>query len=222
MTSEARTLTPTELGRLIKLLRESRCWSQEQLADIAKLSSRTVQRVEDGQPSSFDTRRALAAAYGCEDLDVFNKAHVIPTVEELERERKHFEQSHVSLEAATVISGKQLGKWVEASSAFFFDENELRHGAEEIFARLADYCREYGDCHDLYTATDKLEIYAELGLWLEELAELGYTLVCARRRIMLGAGEGKAGREMSILYGIGFPKGQEPESLMVAREVSFR
>lgn len=46
--AQPRHLTPQELAALIKATREMRQWSQEQLADIAGLSSRTVQRVEEG------------------------------------------------------------------------------------------------------------------------------------------------------------------------------
>ncbi|MEG0324500.1 MAG: helix-turn-helix transcriptional regulator, partial [Raoultibacter sp.] len=58
-----RNLNPQELAVLVKLYRELRKWSQEQLAEIAGLSTRTVQRVEEGLPASTDTRRALARAF---------------------------------------------------------------------------------------------------------------------------------------------------------------
>ena len=54
-------LDPTRL----KLLRESRGWSQEQLAEIACLNPRTVQRAEAGGKASLDTGMALASALGC-------------------------------------------------------------------------------------------------------------------------------------------------------------
>lgn len=46
----------------VRALRERRAWSQEQLAEVAGLSVRTVQRVETGGGASLDTRMALAAA----------------------------------------------------------------------------------------------------------------------------------------------------------------
>lgn len=48
-------------GRL-RQLREQRAWSQEQLAEVAGLSVRTVQRIESGSAASPETRMALAAA----------------------------------------------------------------------------------------------------------------------------------------------------------------
>ena len=56
-------------GRL-RRLREQRAWSQEQLAEVAGLSVRTVQRVESGGAASPDTRMALAAALDVEPVDL--------------------------------------------------------------------------------------------------------------------------------------------------------
>ncbi len=47
---------------IVRGLRERRAWSQEQLAQVAGLSVRTVQRVEGGDGGSLETRMALSAA----------------------------------------------------------------------------------------------------------------------------------------------------------------
>lgn len=52
----ARLLTPAELGLCVRLFREMRQWSQEQLAEISGLNVRTIQRVEQGLAASLDTR----------------------------------------------------------------------------------------------------------------------------------------------------------------------
>ncbi len=46
----------------LRQLREQRAWSQDQLAEVAALSVRTVQRAESGSAASPETRMALAAA----------------------------------------------------------------------------------------------------------------------------------------------------------------
>jgi transcriptional regulator with XRE-family HTH domain len=51
----------------IQKLRLERGWSQEQLAQAAGLSVRTVQRLERGRPGSLETLNAVAAAF---DLDI--------------------------------------------------------------------------------------------------------------------------------------------------------
>lgn len=47
----------------IRQLRQQRGWSQEQLADIAGINARTVQRLERGTQASVDTLKALAVAF---------------------------------------------------------------------------------------------------------------------------------------------------------------
>jgi len=51
------------MGSQIRALRLERAWSQEQLAEIAGLSVRTIQRLEQGQPVSLETTKALAASF---------------------------------------------------------------------------------------------------------------------------------------------------------------
>jgi DNA-binding XRE family transcriptional regulator len=48
----------------IKLERQKRSWTQEQLAERAKLSTRTVQRIECGAEASAETLRLIAEAFG--------------------------------------------------------------------------------------------------------------------------------------------------------------
>ena len=50
-------------GAIIRTLRIQRGWTQEQLAEIAGISSRTVQRAETANCASFETVRAIAAAF---------------------------------------------------------------------------------------------------------------------------------------------------------------
>ena len=46
---------------ILKKLRENRKWSQEQLAKMAGLSVRTIQRIEGGNSASLETLKALAS-----------------------------------------------------------------------------------------------------------------------------------------------------------------
>jgi transcriptional regulator with XRE-family HTH domain len=59
-----RTLHPD--GNRIRTLRLERGWPQEQLASIADLSPRTIQRVEAGGNASYETLRSIACAFEVE------------------------------------------------------------------------------------------------------------------------------------------------------------
>ena len=51
---------------LIHKLRLQRGWSQEQLAEISGLSTRTIQRLERGRPASAESLKALASVFEVE------------------------------------------------------------------------------------------------------------------------------------------------------------
>ena len=51
-------------GNLVRLMREERAWSQEHLASVAGLSTRTVQRLEADGNASAESRMAIAAVFG--------------------------------------------------------------------------------------------------------------------------------------------------------------
>lgn len=59
-------LSTNAYSETIRRLREQKQWSQEQLADIAGLGLRTVQRIENGSPASKMSLMALAAAFNVE------------------------------------------------------------------------------------------------------------------------------------------------------------
>lgn len=48
---------------LIQKLRLQRGWSQEQLSEVSGLSTRTIQRLERGQPASLESLKALASVF---------------------------------------------------------------------------------------------------------------------------------------------------------------
>lgn len=221
-TSQPRQLTPHELAGVVRAFREMRHWSQEQLAEIARLSTRTVQRVEEGLPSSTDTRRALASAFDADDIDWLNKPYMVPTAEELVEAAARFEKENVTLKASLIETGKQLGKLAESTSASLFSEKTpLSAKAEALFAQLTDYCRDYADCQDAYSAIDKLTVYEELGSLLAGLAEEDVSLVGATRDAKLSAGEAENGIDASILYIVACARGEEPGLLTAPRIVRF-
>lgn len=198
-TAQPRLLTPAELAAVIKTLREVRKWSQEQLAEISGLTARTIQRAEQGTPSSVDTRRALASAFGFEDIDALNKPYAIPTAEQVKAEQEKFDKENVTLKADRISSGKQLAKLAEVANADMFSTAfELPRKADEAFAVLTDYLREYRDCSDLYSEVDKLPIYDELDDLLQTLGSQEVSLCCATRNAKLRTKGGADGMDILV------------------------
>ena len=221
-TSQHRTLTPFEVGLFIRAYREQRHWSQEQLGEISGLSVRTIQRVEQGQESSFDTRRALGVAFGFEDIDFLNKPLNLPTEEVLRAQQEEFEEENVVIPAHSLTTGRQLATLVadcdmDLSQPMFALPSE----ADAKFAALVDYHRDFRDCADLYSETQKLEVYAELQAHIDALTALQVSLYYATRKVAVGWDAEKPKRSItpaSVLYVLAYPSGQIPKQVTVARK----
>lgn len=215
-----RLLNPKELAFCSKVFRELRHWSQEQLAAISGLNVRTIQRVEQGEAASFDTRRALARAFGFEDIDAFNKPFVIPSEEELQAAQEKFDREHVTLEALPLTTGRQLARLAESCAMDLSEPGfELSREAAEAFAALVDFFRDYRDCADAYSETQKFEIYDELQTQIDALKTLGVSLRYAERKLQAKWTSESNPLPMTALYLVAFPLGKEPDRFATPKAV---
>lgn len=222
---KTRLLTLTELAVCIRLFRVMRQWSQEQLAAISGLNVRTIQRVEQGLSASLDTRRGLARAFEFEDIDALNKPFTIPSEEELKAAKEKFEQEHVTLTAIPLTTGKQLAKLAETCTMDLSEPAfELSREADESFAALVDYFREYRDCADLYTETQKFDVYDEMQSHIDALKALGVSLRYAERKMQVKWGSDPDSKPIptNVLYVVGFPLGKEPEQFATPKSGNIR
>lgn len=223
--TQTRLLTPAELAVCIKMFREMRQWSQEQLADISGLNVRTIQRVEQGLSASLDTHRALASAFEFEDIDVLNKPFSISSEEELKVAKEKFDREHVTLTAIPLTIGKQLAKLAEICSMDLSEPGfELTREADEAFAALVDYFRDYRDCADAYSETQKLEVYDEMQSHIDALKTLGVSLRYAERKMHVNWGTEPDSKPMpvNVLYVVAFPLGKEPVEFATPKSGGIR
>jgi transcriptional regulator with XRE-family HTH domain len=219
-TQQPRMLTLGELGMLVKLYRELRQWSQEQLGEISGLSTRTIQRVEGGKPSDLDTRRALARAFEFEDIDAFSKPYVIPTEEELKAAKEKFDKENITLPALPISTGKELANLVESASMDLSTPAfDLSREADERFAELIDYFRDYRDCADMYSQRDKFAIYDDLQEHIDALKALGVSLCYATRKVAVKGSPDAEPWATMVLYVIAFPLGKEPTEFATPRSM---
>jgi transcriptional regulator with XRE-family HTH domain len=222
-TSEFRPVNTQELGNIIRLARVGKKWSQEQLAAISGLSARTIQRVEQGESAGLDTRRALARAFGLDDIDAFNKPVTIPAAEGLQEAQARFDREHVTLAVSKVCSGIELLSLVERSMGDVSEPGfEMARPARETFARLIDYYRDYRDGADLYSQLDKVDIQDQAQGQIDELQALGVSLCYATRRVKFKLGQGPEQDSLpaEILYVVAYPVGKEPTTLSTPKQIS--
>lgn len=221
-TTEARPLTPAEVAFGIRAFREARQWSQETLAELSGVNTRTIQRAEGGEGCSPDTKRALGVAFGLPDVDFFNKPHSIPTEEAVRQHREQFDRDHVLLPMLPLTAGRQLAGLVTASDADFSEPTfDLPANAASEFAALVDYCREYREVADLYTETDKLQVFSDLQANIDALSASGVALRYGTRSVAMRlnvATESIPGT-VHALYILAFPADKVPDRAAVSRQV---
>ncbi|MFC4700614.1 helix-turn-helix domain-containing protein [Glaciecola siphonariae] len=117
---------------IVRRLREKRNWSQEQLAIMSGLSTRTIQRIESGNKASLESLKALASVF---EIDISKLQEEIIVIDKTSAEwnkepllvRFAFwglkaRKQIVMLEITTVLLG--LATWIIkpdifATSAFF-------------------------------------------------------------------------------------------------------
>lgn len=220
-TKQPRLITPEELAMIVMLLRGVRQWSQEQLGEISGLSVKTVQRVEDGKKTNLDTRRALARAFELEDIDAFNNPYTIPTEDDLKAEKEKFDKENITIPAYPLITGKELAGLVERTSMdLSMSAFDLNREADERFAELIDYFRDYRDCADCYAQRDKFAIYDELQERIDCLKTLQVSLRYATRKMIVKRDQDDAKPlPVTVLYVIAFPLGKEPDEFATPRNM---
>jgi transcriptional regulator with XRE-family HTH domain len=71
--------------RAIKKMRLERHWSQDQLAEMSGLSTRTIQRIENGENAGLETLKSLAAVFEINIADSDKKEET----EQIRKEEKY-------------------------------------------------------------------------------------------------------------------------------------
>lgn len=216
-------LTNIEIGAVILMTRTSRQLSQETLAELSGLTSRTIQRIEKGEGCSADSRRALARAFEIEDLDVYNKPFKIPSQEELAKQKAQFDKEHVTIATVPILKGKDLARFAETTQAHLFTcKEDLPESVELAMAEIEDLFVDYRDSHDCYSATDKLPIYSIFNEKVSFLQGLGVEICSSTRRLLLGNSKDKESPlKFTVLYVLASKKGDSPENISVGRDISF-
>ncbi len=131
--------------------------SQDTLAQLARTTYRTIQRVEDGSGTSVLTLWALAVAFDFKDIDTFTKPMTIPTDEQLQAAREQFEKGYLVSKAHKPESGRCLAKLAEETLGDYIEPAcELSQDQALTFAELTDYLRDYRECAEHYSALHAL------------------------------------------------------------------
>jgi transcriptional regulator with XRE-family HTH domain len=221
---DMRPLTPAELSAIIKDLRQQRGWTQDQLAAISGRQERTIQRVEAGEPSDLDTRRALAGAFDLSDIDIFNKPWPIPNAQRLKAETERIERETVAVSIVKFTSGRQVRELAESGQASAFDSIiELPSEAEHVWAEMQDYFRDYGDVDDCCSAVQKLDVNKDFQRMIDDLKAHGLAVGGGVRRVKVASllDATITPFPVSVTYLVIGPEKAFPASVRVPRKSQF-
>lgn len=223
--SVLRPLTSEEIGHLVKTVRTFLGWTQETLAELSGLQTRTIQRVEQGRSSSIDTRRALARAFRLDDIDYLNAPKAFPSDEDLQQQKEAFHRDHMVLDARSV-DGRQLLALMQDNPGFGAlspgSTIELPRAAQDVFARIVDFVRDCLDVFDIASQPEILGYGDELDGHIAELRATGFCLCAAFRPTNIASlGEEKPKPlPCKITYLLASPKNQPATKVAVARKLS--
>jgi transcriptional regulator with XRE-family HTH domain len=186
---DLRVPTSADLAEVVKTLREQNKWTQATLAELARVDERTIQRVESGGRVSLDTRRALARAFGCEDLDVFERPWPFPDVEKFKAYTAELERTTIAVALTRIRDGRTLRTMVEGAHTSATEEiGELSSEARAGFAEMVDYLRDYNDIRTEYSMTQRLDVDRDIDELLKRIsnqrAAVGAGLFPTRLRSM--------------------------------------
>ena len=213
-------MTPAEAGFLVKVYRDAMEWSQETLAELSGLTVRTIQRVEAGQPSSLDTRRAIARGFQIPDLDVFHKPNPFPTQQELDQQKAEFDRKYLVLDASVVdgrkitamLSDKQGHGAIGPGSTV-----ELPHAAQDAFAGILDYVRDCMDVADVASRREMLGYGDEVDVMIAELHATGFCVCMAVRQTSITnkSWKDQTPMDLDVAYLIAAPIDSPPTRIVV-------
>ena len=214
--TETRTYSPAELSVLVAMFREVHKWSQETLAEIARITVRTVQRVEAGEPSSLDTRRSLARAFGLDDIDTFNRLQEFTSPEAAERAKAEFDAKFVAVEARRV-TGRELVTSVVHSGPF----RAIHTGTvgneptevQDLYASVMDYMQDILDVCDVIGHVEALRYGDEIEVMISEMRAHGFEIALGVRDIIVRPGNHRT----ALSYIVTLPVGTGDRTIAVAK-----
>lgn len=209
------------LAQIVIFMREQKMWTQETLAEISKVNIRTIQRLENAEPTTVDTRRALARAFEYEDIDVFNSDTFIHDFLKWGEEVKRFTEDTIEKSLENICSGRKIRELIETNEAFAFHQlHNLSAEAEEVMAEFQDYVKDYSFIHDVYSAVEKLDINEEFQKLLNKLACMELTMGFFIRRLCKKHADSEPLCLNTVYFVVGF-KANFPKIIRVQKKVTM-
>ena len=161
-------------GKLIRRLREQRAWTQEHLAGVSDLNTRTIQRIENGEvPPSKESLMRIADAF---DLNVRELISAAEGEDLTENQIQAFVKEYQNVTfLPRMTSGHELLKVIGDSHAALFEHDDLKE--KQHAALVGSLLDDLKDLLDIWSDTSlqyRAEFAIDLTERLNELDSIGY------------------------------------------------
>ncbi len=181
-------------AKFVKQARLERAWSQTQLAEVAGVNPRTVQRVEKDGSASFDTIMAIATALEIDVIELNQSSNQINSKETTPPQKKvHF--------LPRLLSGKNLSDVVIGADKFQLEHDEAQDSrAIGAMKGILELLKQ--DIVRLYDADPvaRLQVESEMSQEIRGLESYGFYLFGIKRTIPKIVGRKKNKIAMCTLY----------------------
>jgi transcriptional regulator with XRE-family HTH domain len=172
----------THYATKTKELRVKRAWSQEQLADIAGVNVRTIQRIEHGDGASFESLKAVANAFG---VDV-GELLAPPAAESQPADKKEGQppppQQRVIF-LGRVRTGRDLFNVVGSGAEMYsYDNDDVDGDDVELVAQFFQDIRDWGDLWSDIEPADRVRVPHQFNARIAELEERGLWVFAGSQR----------------------------------------
>lgn len=174
----------------IKELRASRAWSQEQLAKMAGLDVRTIQRIEKGEPASFETLKSIAAVF---------KVDVKEFLDNKKPEKKSDVPDGGFL--IRVNDGNELFAFIGRGHGFAFHNDTVE--SSEVNDLIADFLQELHDWGDIWEEIgpgERVRTAHEYTNRIKELEEKGLWVFAGKSKRYYAVGDKSTSLEIFVVY----------------------
>ena len=156
-----RAFTAAEFSELVKAFREAAGWKQITLAYEARITERTVQRIENGEPVSDETRRQVAKAFRLPE-DFFIKPCYVPSTEEAEAAFRENAAKFTVVDARRLESARDFEEILSVGHAFLIDGTQLPDVRKGAVAAFKDLFHDWTWVYSDVTHVERLEACTSL------------------------------------------------------------
>ena len=165
---------PAYIAARVKFIRKMLGLTQENLADAAGLTTRTIEKIESGRHTPEEqTLRSIARAFGF-DVKIFVK----PTPEQEAREKAEMERAlrkTVLVPTTPIHTASDFLAAFDQRDAFRFDSSVVTHDeALELVATIQDWIADLNDVWVECSGSQRLEYARNFAGLCRQLEEVGY------------------------------------------------